>query len=172
MGFLFSSVFWGGILVLLGISVILKAVFQIDIPIFRVVIACILIYWGIKILFGVGGVRYHRDPKFDEIKSNARATEYNVVFGSKEIDLRNIELTDTDLRKEINVVFGSSDIIIDPKTTTVAKVSTVFGECVYPHGKSGFLGDYVYQTEKGENEQHKLFLEISVVFGTARILEK
>ena len=43
MGFLFSGVFWGGVLVLLGISIIIKVVFHIDIPVFRVVVALVLI---------------------------------------------------------------------------------------------------------------------------------
>ena len=66
MEFLASGVFWGSVIILFGVSIILNAVFGISIPVFRVVLALILIYFGIKIL---AGGAFHNDKKdaiFDE----------------------------------------------------------------------------------------------------------
>lgn len=52
MNFLSSGLFWGLILVLLGLSVILKSVFHINIPLIKILLAILLIYWGITLLIG------------------------------------------------------------------------------------------------------------------------
>ncbi len=52
MGFLASGVFWGSVIILFGISIILNSVFGISIPVFKIVLALILIYFGISILAG------------------------------------------------------------------------------------------------------------------------
>ncbi len=48
MGFLFSDIFWGIVLILTGVSIILQLVFKINIPVFPIVIAFLLIYAGIR----------------------------------------------------------------------------------------------------------------------------
>ncbi|MEX0940782.1 MAG: hypothetical protein WDZ41_05465 [Candidatus Babeliales bacterium] len=50
MNFLFSGFFWGAFLILLGSSIIIKAIFGIDLPIIRPLIAVFLIYLGISII--------------------------------------------------------------------------------------------------------------------------
>mgnify|MGYP003990967287 FL=1 len=52
MPFLFSGLFWGVMLVLFGASMILRAVFNLDIPIFRIIFALVIIYFGVKLLLG------------------------------------------------------------------------------------------------------------------------
>jgi hypothetical protein len=49
-GILMSGVFWGSVLILLGLSVIIEHVFHINIPVFKMVFACLLIYLGIRLL--------------------------------------------------------------------------------------------------------------------------
>ncbi len=84
MSFVFSSLFWGLIVILIGISIIVKAVFKIDIPVFRMVFAFLLIYWGVKIMFGdVFSRKSEGTVVFNEAKFNASSknNEYNVIFG-------------------------------------------------------------------------------------------
>lgn len=54
MEFMLSSkLFWGAIVVLAGLVIIANAVFNINIPIFRVFFALLLIYWGVKMLIDI-----------------------------------------------------------------------------------------------------------------------
>ena len=92
MNFIWSGLFWGVLLVLIGISVIVKTVLKIDVPIFKIVFALVLIYFGLKLLFGTS----HKTKDtiiFNNSKMtiSAKSDEYNVIFGSGEIDLRNID---------------------------------------------------------------------------------
>ena len=51
MCFLFGGVFWGIVLVLLGLSIIVRIVFNIHFPFFRILFALIIIYFGLKAAF-------------------------------------------------------------------------------------------------------------------------
>ncbi|MFC1887332.1 hypothetical protein ACFLYK_00830 [Candidatus Cloacimonadota bacterium] len=166
VNFIWSGLFWGIILVLFGLSVILKSVLNIDIPIFKIVFALILIYLGIKMLTGPS----HKSKDtviFDKgrININLAKDEYNVVFGSGIIDLRDLKDLPKNMSKEINIVFGSGRIYLPENIPVKLKVDTVFGESRLPDGKTEFFGEYRYQ--KGENfTDDTLFLEINVVFGS------
>ena len=57
MDFFFGGLFWGVLLILIGIGIILKVFFDINIPIFRTALALLLIY------LGVTGYRYMTEEK-------------------------------------------------------------------------------------------------------------
>lgn len=46
-----GSFFWGNLLILIGIALLLKAIFKLDIPIFKIALGCFLIYSGLVLLF-------------------------------------------------------------------------------------------------------------------------
>ena len=52
MDFIFGNIFWGLLIILLGLSIFLKG-FNLHIPLVRVFIAIIIIMFGIKLLFGI-----------------------------------------------------------------------------------------------------------------------
>jgi predicted membrane protein len=166
MSFVFSSLFWGLIVILIGVSII-------DIPVFRMVFAFLLIYWGVKIMFGdVFSKKSEGTVVFNEAKFNASSknNEYNVIFGRSDIDLRNIDLGQGNVRAEINVIFGSGTVYLSPEIPAIIKVETVFGDSSFPGKSTSFLGDSVYKTPAfNENEPH-LQLQLSVVFGSGRVL--
>ncbi len=49
----YKGAFWGILLIFLGLMFILRAFFNISIPIFRLAIGLTLIYWGIETLSGI-----------------------------------------------------------------------------------------------------------------------
>ena len=50
MSFLSTAAFWGVIIVLIGLSIILREVFHVNIPFVRIIFGVLLIYWGVKII--------------------------------------------------------------------------------------------------------------------------
>jgi hypothetical protein len=166
MNFIWSGLFWGIILVLFGFSVILKSILNIDIPIFKIVFALILIYLGVKILTGTSqkgkNILIFNRSGFQKNVSN---NEYNVIFSSGEIDLRDIEDIQGNVSKEVNIVFGSGRLYLPKNIPVVVKVETVFGESRLPDGKTDFFGEYNYKRGGGPGE-NTLFLEVNVVFGS------
>jgi predicted membrane protein len=172
MNFLFGGFFWGGLLVLIGLSMILKTVFKIDIPVFRLVFAVIIIYWGIKLLFGTSFTRksetnvIFNDTKIEQVVSGK---EYNVIFGRSSIDLRDIEMIEGKSKVKINVVFGHSEIYINPDMPMKIIISTVFAESKLPRGHVSFFGDHVYKSPAFVEGEDYLKVELDVVFGNAII---
>ena len=78
MGFLFSGIFWGVILILLGLAMIIKVVFNVSLPIFRIVFAIIFVYIGFKILVGGfgGGIKTEKnDVVFGETIIEAKGSD-------------------------------------------------------------------------------------------------
>ncbi len=175
MHFLFGGLFWGILLVLLGLTIILKAVFKIDIPLFRMVFALLIIYWGLKLLFGgsflgsSGNTVIFSESK---IESKEAGNEYNIVFGKSTIDLTDIDISESGAVMEVNVVFGSGYILINPEIPTLIKVSTVFAESKLPKGNVSFFGDRTYKTKSYVDGENHLKLNIDVVFGNAIIEDK
>ena len=47
-----AGIFWGAFLLLLGIALIIKVVFQVEFPVFKVVVGIFLVLIGLKVLFG------------------------------------------------------------------------------------------------------------------------
>jgi len=77
------------VIVLVGFTVILKVVFHVDIPLFRIVFVLCLIYFGVKVL--VGGFNSGKDKPtvlFVESQMEVRESdnEYTVVFGNLVIE--------------------------------------------------------------------------------------
>ena len=175
MPFLFSGLFWGVMLILFGASMILRAIFNLDIPIFRIVFALVIIYFGVKLL--VGRQAFKGENNFSMFRSSdvtmsESGGEYNVIFGQSSIDLTNIDISESSQKVEVNVVFGSGNLLIDPDKPMKLKISTVFADCKLPHRNINFFGDSNYKTPSFVEGENYLLLNIDVVFGNVVIVEK
>ncbi len=173
-GFIFSEIFWGLLLVVLGLAAILRS-FDIHIPIFRLVVAFVLIYLGVTLLMGGTGVGIEEPGTI--IFHEARFTgedfareEINIIFGSGELDLR--EVPPGDMRTgEINIVFGSGTIILPEEASVEVKADAVFSSARFPDGGSVTFGEYIYRTpDMNSDDPPDLRLDLNVVFGGVEII--
>lgn len=65
MNFQFNSdLIIGGLLILWGLSIIIKLIWGIDIPIFKPLVAIFLIYLGLSLLFGPKKTTYYRSTTY------------------------------------------------------------------------------------------------------------
>ena len=67
-----GNYFFGGLLILLGVALLLKEIFKWDIPIFKIAISIFLIYWGLTLLF-------HIDTSFEK-KSDRKNRHVKINF--------------------------------------------------------------------------------------------
>ncbi len=173
MGFLFTGLFWGSILVLLGLSVILKAVFHINIPVFRIAFGLVIIYMGIRVLTGGHFGRVSDNTVlFEEsrVEMSAISDEYNVLFGKGVIDATN-RPEDRKVRKvEVNTIFGHSTIKISTGVPTIVKVSSAFGGCRLPDGTMVSFGEYTYRNKAAQQSEAVTIIKSSVVFGGSDVV--
>jgi predicted membrane protein len=184
MGFIFSGLFWGIILILLGISVIINIVFHIHIPFFRIVIALILIYMGIRVLIGdhwrsarwssskTGSVAMFSDTVCNRISGE----EYSVVFGRSTFDAETIFSGDSSKSScKINTVFGSSVLIVPTSMPCVVRITAAFGSVRLPDGSIVSFGQTIYNNDASRTNPEGSAIktiELNVVFGGSEIEER
>jgi predicted membrane protein len=175
MGFIFSEVFWGVLLIILGASVVIKAVFHISIPIFPIVVAFILIYGGIRILMGGFGFEKSQNMIIfndSTIKIASPKDTYNVLFGRGLIDLTAVTFTKTTPKLQINTIFGGGVIRINPEIPVKIVVNSAFAEAKMPDGNEIQFGKSIYQSKTYKEDQNYLLIEANVVFGGLEIVDK
>lgn len=174
--FLFSGVFWGILLIILGISAISKAVFNINLPFFRITFALIIIYIGLCVL--LNGFYFEREDNTvlfgDRHISTVDTTadNLNVIFGRGMLDLSNLTLTDGANRKEVNVIFGQGDIMINPSMPIKVVVTSAFGSAHVPDDNEVSFGKYTYVTPAVKPGEKFLEIQANVVFGQLNIINK
>jgi|AntRauTorcE11898_2_1112593.scaffolds.fasta_scaffold37517_1 predicted membrane protein len=171
VGNLFGGTLLGVILILVGLSALLRS-FDVNIPFGRIIIGVLIIYVGIVILFG--GSVFNTDENIVMFgESDIRVTnfiedEYNIIFGSGVIDLRDINLENLDKEIEINTIFGSSEVLLDSSKPVRIEASSVFGQVKLPNGNSVSFGDLKYNNMTDETSK-TIYLKSSVVFGESKI---
>lgn len=172
MGFLASGIFWGSLVILFGLSIILNAVFGISIPLFRIVFALILIYFGIKTLAGGALQQDKNNAVFNEKTiniSSKNADQHNVIFGSANFDLSSISLETGSVSKEITVVFGYALITLPANTPVRIKATSAFGSAAVPNNNSVVFGDTFYTSPSYKEGMPFVDIKATVVFGSLDI---
>jgi predicted membrane protein len=131
--FLFSRFFWGIIVVLLGIGIIVNAVFKINFPVFRVLLALFFIYLGVKMLIDIRGEsRVQKDGQsavFSEQSIEVKSltnNEYKCVFSDQRVDLRDIDFPESS-ELTFKTVFGSTKVFLPRDVWIDLNQSAVFG---------------------------------------------
>ncbi len=165
------GVFWGILFVIIGLGLIFRLVF--DVNLFRVIIAVFLILVGIKILLGDRGI-FNFKSRSDDVLFGERTftsppdnkTEYNVVFGKSEYDFRDIDFKDgKPVRLKIHTIFGSSVLKLSKETPVRIKANSAFASATMPDGNSTSFGTAVYNSKNFDSGGACLYIEADVVFG-------
>ena len=177
MGFIFTGIFWGILFLILGVTIILKAVFNINIPLIRIFIALFFIWIGIRILIGGPIFRFNKSGVvFGDARINAddlkdSKDEYSIIFGRGTIDLTNINLTNTDDKIEINTIFAYSIIKLNSEIPVIINIDSAFARTKLPDKTITSFGSYTYKTKSFNEEKPYLKINIDVVFGSVDIVE-
>lgn len=175
MGFIFSGIFWGVIIVLIGLSILLNVVFGIRFPFFRIAFALFLIWLGITLLTGRSTwTREKNKAIFEEkrIDSITPQTKYDIIFAKGVVDLSKVKLEEKVFKVEVNTVFGSGTIEIDPNLPTKIVVNSVFAGASMPDGNTIAFGQYIYKSDSLKEDTSYLLVNARVVFGGLEIVKK
>ncbi len=170
---LVDGVFWGALLIVLGVWFIVRRSLSVHIPVIRIVIAVLFIYAGVRIL-ARGPVSADRNTAvFSESAmsySPDRGREYNLVFSSGAIDLSTAAPGSASIRAQVNVIFGSGTLRINPSVPVIVHMTSVFGEAESPNGKSVAFGGMDYTTQSYRPGAPALDIRATAVFGRLSIL--
>ncbi|MBN2350441.1 MAG: hypothetical protein JXJ22_16510 [Bacteroidales bacterium] len=172
------GVFWGIVLVLIGLSIIFRILF--DVSIFRIVFAIILISIGIKVLIGHHGFFNFNEKKNDVFFGEHNYTEapkdnaeYNTIFAQTTHDFRNVNLENNQtLKVKVNTVFGKSIILVDENMPVKIKAEAVFAGARMPDGNMSSFGSVYYTSESFKDSSNYLYIEADVVFGAVEVVTR
>ncbi len=175
-GFLFSGFFWGGILILWGLSIIINAVFHMNIPIFRIILAFIFVYIGLKMLWG--GYRFtgrsdkntvifsESSMNYNELNEN---NEFNIIFGKSVIDLTGANIKNNTVHVHISAIFGEGIVKINPEMPVRVIANAAFAGAFTPDESITSFGQHTYKSSGYKKEENHLEIEADTVFGGIRI---
>jgi len=168
-----GGIFWGILLVLIGVLVILKYSLHINISIFRIIVAIILIYLGISLIVGQRGITGRAIILFSEgnIRPEILEKEYNVIFGRGYIDLTSIAPGELNKSIKIATVFANTTLKIDPNMPLEIDIDCAFGNTIMPDGTNISFGKRIYRTPGVETAQSYLRIKADTVFGVLEIVQ-
>jgi predicted membrane protein len=169
-----AGLFWGIILIIIGLSIIFRMFF--DISVFRILIAVVIILFGIRILIGKPNLfSKHQDNQVIFGEKNVQSTpvnnsEYNTIFGKSVYDFRQISnLSPGRTKLEVNTIFGNTEIILPNNIAVKIKADAVFGSAIMPNGNTIAFGTLYYNSPESDTSSSHLYIEANVVFGSLEI---
>jgi len=173
-----TGLFWGAFLLLLGIALIIKVVFNVDFPVFKVVVGIFLILLGIKLLFGrVIFPSHHFEPEdtiFNEkVYDNPESgKDYSVLFGKGVYDFTGVDLSKGSFNTKVSTVFGGTQIIIPRDKPVKIKADAVFAGAELPEGNTAVFGTTVYESDSWSSDSAGIYIKLDVVFGGVQVIRR
>jgi len=169
-----TGLFWGIILIVIGLSIIFRMIF--DISLFRIIIAVAIILFGIRILIGKPNLFSSHDENqviFGEKSFHSAPvnnTEYNTIFGKSVYDFRKINnLSPGRTKLKVNTIFGGTEILLPESIPVNIKADAVFGSACMPNGNTISFGTVHYNSANSDTASSYLYIEAGVVFGSVEI---
>jgi len=171
-----SSLFWGIIIVVVGILIILRmfSVFR-DMSVFRIIIGLIIIYFGLTLIIGKNIIVLKKNHgslfKYNENYLAQNSDKQEIIFGSQNIDLTNVG---SKLEKNINlaVVFGSGKIKVNKNAKLNVTGNVAFGSIVLPENNKTFFGQINYSSPGAAEEKTAIHINSDVVFGSLEVIRE
>lgn len=175
--------FWGLFFLIIGALMILQHTFRVDLPVLKILFGCLLVYWGLSVIFGSFGLQIRGfkaekietdtdiifskgDFKFRDATGAASHQKFNSVFSTSFLDLS--DMTPEEMQKPIaiNNAFGKLIIKTRAGIPIKADINIGFGTIIIRGQKQGSLGEVNYQSENYQPGQPALLLEIDCGFGS------
>jgi predicted membrane protein len=173
-----AGIFWGAFLLLLGIALIIKVVFQVDFPVFKVVVGIFLVLMGLKVLFGrTIFPSHHFEPEetiFSErtYENPESGKEYTVLFAKGVYDFTNVDLSKGSFHTKISTVFGGTQIIVPRDVPVRISADAVFAGAEFPDGSSAVFGSRVYESDTWSPDSASINIKVDVVFGGIQVIHR
>jgi len=165
---IFDGVFWGVVLIAIGVWFLLRRLVPVNIPVFRIIVAVIFVYVGIRVLIQGPVIRDRNTMVFGETTlpwSPEGGRDYNLIFSSGTVDLTEAVPAQREERAEVNVVFGSGTLRVDTRQPVRVSMSSAFGAIVAPGGRSVAFGEDDYRSPSYREGEPALEVRATAVFG-------
>jgi len=173
------GLFWGVFLILVGLALIIKFVFDLDIPVLRIALALFLIMLGIRMLIQDRWEFNFNHNEQDVIFRDATirgkditVSEYNVIFGQALFDLTDLDSLTLPKTLKINTLFGVTRIFLKEDLPLLISGSAVFSDAKLAADNSTSFGELSFRSQTYKPDSNHLDLELTVVFGSFELKSK
>lgn len=167
--------FYGVLLILLGILLLVRYLFKIEIPIFIISAAIIIVFVGVSFFINSPGTRSENNIVFSKNKTISAVkpgSEYSIVFSSGTIDLTKASPQNVGDKIKINNVFSNGVIKVNPQTPLVVRTHSLFAVTETPNDDLIFFGNTNYQSNNFKKDANYIEVEAKVLFGRLAIEEE
>lgn len=166
------GLFWGVFLILVGLALIIKFVFDLDIPVLRIALALFLIMIGIRMLVKDKWEFNFSHNEHDIIFRNATihgkditASEYNVIFGQALFDLTGLDSLVQPKTLKINTIFGETKVLVNEDLPLLVTGDAVFSGAELDTDNVKAFGELSYKSRTYQPDSNHLDLKSDVIFG-------
>jgi predicted membrane protein len=160
-GLFFGGLFWGILISLFGLSIVLRYALNINLPFGRIFFGIIIILLGLRLILGHSSSNKYRQPK--NLNYHYGSREITVLFSNGVIDLSKYAANQK-MPKEISVVFGNATVIVPDTLNLEIASSTVFGTTILPdRSYAGFGEDEFIMNQHPDSPVYKI--DTNTVFG-------
>ena len=170
---LIDGIFWGVLLIVVGVWFLVRRYVPVHIPVIRVIIAVLFVYIGIRVLVRGPVVQDRNTLVFSDSTAlhytPDSGRDYNVIFSRGDVDLASVAVSATSIRAQVNVVFGSATLHINPATPAKVNMSSAFGTVDAPGERTVAFGETVYTTPAYKAGAPALEVHAAAVFGRLTI---
>ncbi|MFN4216679.1 MAG: hypothetical protein ACK4HQ_04695 [Brevinematales bacterium] len=165
------TVFIGALFILFGVSLIVKAFWHVDLPLFRIGFALFLIYIGLGLIFqppwkGISGERVVQEGSerswiFSSAKVNLEEgiSTFHSIFSSVEADFSSLRTHEPGII-QCNAVFGSLEVSLPADVPVRLEGHAVFGSVEFPDKRSVSFGSL------SSEAQGKVVIVANAIFGS------
>lgn len=167
----YFSLISGLFLLLLGISIFLKELFGISIPLVKLAIAIFLIYVGISLILDLR-IKEQRTLFFGHHTTrpfDMHTSSYQTIFGDNTLDLTSLSFDKKPATLHISTLFGKTTIYLDPDVSTKIIAHSSFAEIQLPDGSTGAFGATIYNSHQTNPD---LILNVRTTFGQTIVKKK
>lgn len=172
-----SGLFWGLLLILLGVLFFANDYLEVNVNIFRVFAGISLVIIGIWLVNTFRGVGYQQTEResttlFSEADMHyiPGQQKYSVVFGSSHVDLTKLDST-KDKLIELSCVFGELFVKLNPDSNFEIVSNAAFASIKMPDfRKTPGMGSSSFNSPALDRSKAFTTLKIDAVFGETRFM--
>jgi hypothetical protein len=169
--FIFTDLFWGMLLILLGISILVKVLLGCNIPIVRIFLALLLIYGGTSLIIGTLPQYSEETILFQkaDLKPQKLESTYTIALSSARLDFSSIRLKEPQ-KVKVTTILGNTKIKLNKSIPTELYINTAFANAKLPDdNKVSISGSYAFKMPADSTQKPLLKLEANVVLGNLEI---
>lgn len=160
------NLFWPAMIILAGVLMLLNAILPWNIPVWRTLLAVVLICVGINMVTGGSLLSNHR--KTDGISevtvdTEAQETKYDYVFSNKTIDLRHQDTLPPVIK--LDSAFSNLTVYLPVDYSITIKLDVAFANITMPNGQSLLFGENTYTCGSLDPAAPPLLIEADCAFG-------